>query len=117
MGKLQLPIIEDDIITDLVHDSHELWEWYVFVRSNEPELSEPQVLQRGRELLAIWISRGWLKFSVSRRDQTALSGEQILTLVDQLGDAVNDATKAVAVIDLTEKALVDTGLPRPQNTI
>lgn len=104
---MQLSLIEKDLLGELSQDTHELWEWYAFLRSNNPTLSEEEVIRSGRELLAVWIERGWLKAVRSRSDTSPLSGLKLLTVVDALGLRAADPVEGTMVLDLTERASKD----------
>jgi hypothetical protein len=111
---MQLSKVENNILSDFIHDSHELWEWYAFFRSNYPNLSEDKVILQGRDLLAVWIERGWLKAVRSRTDSSSVSGLELISSVDALGPQAADPAKGKIVLDLTERASTDVEwLPKP----
>jgi hypothetical protein len=106
---MQLSKIENDIFDDLVQDSHELWEWYAFVGYNHPELSEEDVIGRGRALLVSWVEREWLEAFKSRANKDTVSGGELLSAVDKLGSHAASPQKENIVLHLTPRALRDIG--------
>ncbi|TAL26874.1 MAG: hypothetical protein EPN97_18765 [Alphaproteobacteria bacterium] len=104
---MNLSKLEEDFIGDLSQDSHELWELYEFVRHHHANAPENEVLIRGRELLASWVGRGWLKASKSRCDASVLAGDQLLAEVDKLGQAAADPETGTILLDLTDRAAID----------
>ena len=50
--------LEADFFGDLAEDTHGLWEVFEFVRLHYPELSDQQVLERGRDYITRWSDGG-----------------------------------------------------------
>ncbi len=104
---MDLSDLENDILTDLSQDSHELWEWYSFVRYNHPDYSEAQTILCGNQLLAVWARRGWLKVHQSRANNSLLSTDELLATVNKLGANASDPHLATLLLDLTDRAASD----------
>src|SRR5260370_24836532 len=106
---MKLSPVEENIFDDLVQDSHELWEWYAFFRYSHPNLSEDEIISRGRDLLADWVGRGWVEALKARDDKNCVSGKELLSVVDNLGSGAADQKKGIILLDLTQRALKDIG--------
>jgi hypothetical protein len=104
---MQLSKLEKDFLGDLAQDSHELWELYTFIRLHYPEFPEDKIIRYGRELLTEWVGRGWLKISQSRGNNDVLSGDELLAMVDNLGEQADDPRKGTILLDLTDRAAGD----------
>jgi hypothetical protein len=104
---MHLSELEKDVLGDLTQDAHELWEIYAFVHSSHPDLKEDEVIRRGRELIAAWVDRGWLQATRSRTNNDTLSGNELLTTVDELGPQVVDPQKGKILLRLTDLATND----------
>ena len=104
---MHLSKLEKDILVDLAQDSHELWEIYAFVRYAHPDKQEHEVIAAGRELLGVWIDRGWLKAVRSRTDTNVVSGDELLATVDKLGPQAADPEKGIILLELSEQPARD----------
>ncbi|MFH1157903.1 MAG: hypothetical protein V1721_03335 [Pseudomonadota bacterium] len=104
---MNLSKIEEDFLGDLAQDSHELWEFYAFIRHHYTNSSENEIIELGRELLSVWIERGWLDAHRSRSDTTTLSGKQLVSEIEKLGQAAADPKRGTILLDLTDRALSD----------
>ena len=60
---MDLTQLEKDLLGDLNQDSHRSWEVFEFVRLHHPAASDNEVFTIGRELIASWTERGWLRVS------------------------------------------------------
>ena len=56
--------VEEEILSDMQFDTHELWEWYSFIRTFSKPIKEIEVVEIGYNLLEIWINRNWLIFDL-----------------------------------------------------
>lgn len=106
---LKLSLIEENIFDDLVQDGHELWEWYCFFRYTYPDLTEPKVIIAGRDLLSEWVERECLDVVQFREDESSISGNKLLSLVDELGSQAVDPNKGRILLYLSPIALSDIG--------
>ncbi|TVQ84866.1 MAG: hypothetical protein EA357_01905 [Micavibrio sp.] len=104
---MKLTSHEEDILGDMQFDAYELWEWYVYIRTHYPEMSEAEIISYGRDLLVSWFERGWLIAFKSREDKSVLSVEEFLAKVDELGAKITDPNKALILLDLTKQASKD----------
>lgn len=107
---MDLSPVEKNIFDDLLQDTHELWEWYAFIRYSHSDVSEDEVIRLGNDLLATWVNRGWLDASKSRTDRGHLSGDELLSIVEKLGPQATDPRMGVILLDLTPSALKATAL-------
>ena len=102
---IQLTALENDFLGDLMSDSHELWEVASFFRTYYPDLSESDVVLRVRDLLGLWISRGWITIWESRQDKSPVSVIHFLNRVDNMGLKAGDPNFATFVFWLSERGL------------
>jgi len=76
---MSLTPLESDFLGDLAQDDYDLWELFEFVRLHHPEDAD-RGLARGRELLAGWLSKGWIEDAHGNLD-----AQGILESLDSLG--------------------------------
>ena len=76
---MSLTPLESDFLGDLAQDDYDLWEFFEFVRLHHPEDAD-RGLARGRELLAGWLSKGWIEDAHGNLD-----AQGILESLDSLG--------------------------------
>jgi hypothetical protein len=107
---MELSQLESDLIGDLAQDWHGLWEVFEFVRAHYPGSSEREVFSRGRELVASWLSRGWLRVAADLKSRTEISKGALLQLIDRLGPKAMAASDELPWIDLNEQAFRDVSL-------
>ena len=114
---MDLSSLESDLISDLAQDSHGLWEIFEFVKLHNKGSSEQAALANGRELLASWLSRGWISLSEKSELRAGLARtEELLPLIDRLGADVLTASGILPWVDLSEKAFRDVAwLQKPSN--
>jgi hypothetical protein len=84
---MQLSPLEADFLGDLAQDDHALYEVFHFVRYHYPDASDPEVLRRGRELVATWLKRGWLTVLVRDAAEPVAATGALLALIDEHGIA------------------------------
>lgn len=99
--------LEKDILGDLQHDSHELWEWYSFIRTYYPSMPENEIIKLGYNLFVTWIEREWLVFYISRKNAEILQPGDFLKLVKSMGNSASNPEAAVTVLELSSKARKD----------
>ncbi len=111
---MDLTDLEVDILEEMLHDSYELWEWYVFIRTYYPDMSESEVVEYGYNLFLTWIERDWLVFYCSRADMSLLPNVEFIQIIEELKDDAANPNRANIVFDLSEKAFLDVEwLPKP----
>ena len=111
---MQLTELESDLLGDLAADDHSLFEVFGFVRNHHRDASDDEVFRIGRELVASWVERHWLKLAGDRSMWgAARSPADLVPLIDSLG---TDATRYFVGspwLDLASQAYVDVAwLPR-----
>ncbi len=105
---MDLTALERDLLGDVAQDAHGLWEVFAFVRLHHRGLSEPELLQVGRDLLATWIARGWLALGAVEEGSPAIERiEELVPLVDRLGPRAMDTFEGVPWLELGAKAYQD----------
>ena len=105
---MDLTQLEKDLLGDLNQDSHRSWEVFEFVRLHHPAASDNGVFTIGRELIASWTERGWLRVSeTSHQKSRTDSMAQLLNQIDQMGQAATYAHEGASTIDLTDKVYKD----------
>jgi hypothetical protein len=113
---MELSTLESDLIGDLSKDSHGLWEVFEFVKLHHPSGSDQEVFNRGRELLASWLARGWLRIAANPKPPGGISESALLQVIDRLGSKAMLASDELPWIDLSEKAFRDVSwLRKPSN--
>lgn len=104
---MELSPLESNFIGDLAQDSHGLWEVFEFVRLHHPDSSEQEAFSRGRELIASWLTRGWLRIAADPKPPGGISEGVLLQVIDRLGSKAMVASDELPWIDLSEKAFHD----------
>jgi hypothetical protein len=96
---MKLSRLEEDLVGDLAQDDHGLWEVFQFVRLHSPSLTDEEVFQAGRDLIASWSERGWLEVVDASGVGAASS---LVGLVDQLGQKALEASEAAPLLRLSK---------------
>jgi hypothetical protein len=97
--------LEADFFGDLAEDTHGLWEVFEFVRLHHPNLSEPHVLDRGRDYIIRWVDAGWIRISETPLyPSTITSLSQIPQFLQQHGLAATLYLEDSPSLDITEEA-------------
>ena len=105
---MQLTELESDLLGDLVGDDHSLHEIFGFVRLHQPNAEDSEVLRIGRELVATWVSRGWLALAGNGAMWGATrSIADLVPLVDSLGVDATRYFVGSPWIQLSPKAYAD----------
>ena len=105
---MELSSLESDLIGDLAQDSHGLWEIFEFIKLHHPESSEQAIFNRGREIIASWLARGWLSLPADPKLRGGVTSEnELLSLINHLGKKVMVASDELPWVDLSEKAFHD----------
>ncbi|MFN7113415.1 MAG: hypothetical protein ACK4PK_03555 [Alphaproteobacteria bacterium] len=113
---MNLSELEKDILGDMQFDTHELWEWYSFIRTHYPSMSEDEVIEFGYNLFVTWVGRDWLIFYKSRQNSNVLTSSEFLQLIQSMGKAAANPEHAATVLELSRKASKDVSWLKPMNT-
>ena len=102
---MDLADIERDFLGDLAEDTHGIWEVFEYVRGRAEGLTDVEIFDIGRKLIATWAGKGWIRIS-----DKPLYRSQIRTLddamirLDELGVMSTRYFDGAPSIDLTESA-------------
>ncbi len=104
---------ETDFFGDLAGDTHGLWEVFGFVRLHYPDLSDQQVLERGRDYLTRWIDAGWVRISDAPLYPSTITHlSQIAAFLEQHGPAATFYIEDSPSLDITEAIAAVEGMNR-----
>ena len=55
--------VQTDFLSDLMQDTHGIWEIFGFVRLYHPNLNDDEVFHEGLSILKRWQKNGWIELS------------------------------------------------------
>jgi hypothetical protein len=101
--------LEEDFLGDMAQDDHALREVFAFVRLHHGD--DPATIRRvGRELVASWYERGWLRVVDKPPDWPAYQAQsiaEVLRLIDEAESLGGEFRGAETWLRLTDQAFQD----------
>ncbi len=105
---MHLTPLETDLLGDMAEDDHGLWEVFEFVRLHHPNAADGEVFKIGRDLLATWIDRGWLRLAGEvPKWGLAQAMTDVLPIVDKHGIEATRHFDGAPWLDLAPRAYAD----------